>query len=272
VSNETRVAFSKSASVDEQAPEFVTHMDVMRSWPLMPLQKQRSIEELRLSPGAWALDVGCGTGEDVMALAAAVGGSGKAIGIDSSVEMLHRAASRAAGGPLEFTKGDVYALPFPADTFHGSRCERVFEHLDGPSAALAELVRVTKPGGRVVVISTDADGYMFELPDSAVARKLIHRDCDRRANGRAGRQLYRLFNEAELVDVTCVVFSHVITDVNLIVSYLETQLSLSDREGEITDDERSVVQAALMEVRRSGVGIFCTPHFMAAGTKRDRAI
>jgi ubiquinone/menaquinone biosynthesis C-methylase UbiE len=61
----------------------------------------------------------------------------------------------ASGLPLELHHGDITSLPPDGGTFDGACSERVFRHLDEPRAAMAELARVTRPGGRIAVIDSD---------------------------------------------------------------------------------------------------------------------
>jgi ubiquinone/menaquinone biosynthesis C-methylase UbiE len=59
--------------------------------------------------------------------------------------------------PVEFYPGNVYQLDFAENSFDAARAERLFEHLDHPKLALVEMIRVTRPGGRIVVASPDLD-------------------------------------------------------------------------------------------------------------------
>lgn len=120
------------------------------------LQRERA-EELAartrafLAPAAGderALDAGCGTGALTQALAPLVG---EVVGIDASPEYL--AAAREHAPPnATFVEGDVTALPFDPASFDLTASARVLHHVRRPELAVAELARVTKPGGRLLVI------------------------------------------------------------------------------------------------------------------------
>jgi ubiquinone/menaquinone biosynthesis C-methylase UbiE len=244
-------------------------MDCVRSIPLVSQQKARSIEELRLSEGDSALDVGCGTGEEVVTMARIVGPTGRAVGIDISEAMLVEARKRVAGLslPIEIQKGDIYALPFEPGAFAGTRAERVFEHLERPEAALAELLRVTRPGGRIVAISPDVDCQAYEVIDRSLTRKLIHSNCDARTNGWAGRQLYRLFAQAGMTDISCTVFSHVVTNLTNppAISSFKTNIARALRRGDISEAES---EAALDYLGKQDSVFLVTPWFLVSGTKQ----
>src|SRR5262245_22347836 len=81
--------------------------------------KERTFDFLDARPGQRLLDVGCGAGDDAIALSKRVGPSGQVAGVDASAEMIRAARARADGEDVsvEFTQGDALALPFPDDAF-----------------------------------------------------------------------------------------------------------------------------------------------------------
>jgi SAM-dependent methyltransferase len=192
----------------DQAPDarlFVEFMDAGNMLPDVRALKAVVADELRLFPGARVLELGCGTGDDARVLAALVGQDGLVVGIDTSETMIGvaRERSRASSLPVEFTVGDAFALDFPDHTFDACRCERVLMHVDGdPAQCIREMVRVTRPGGRIVISDFDWDVMMIDHPDRAVTRTIVHAVCDGIRNGRIGSQLPRLMSDANLVDVT----------------------------------------------------------------------
>jgi ubiquinone/menaquinone biosynthesis C-methylase UbiE len=96
-----------------------------------------------------ALDAACGTGRHAVKLAAA---GHTTTGIDATAAMLDVARSRAPS--VDFRLGDLTALPVDDESFDFAICALALAHLPDPSAAIAEIARVVRPGGRVVL--TDA--------------------------------------------------------------------------------------------------------------------
>ena len=178
-------------------------MDHLRGRPFWQGLKARTIDLLELAEGAHALDVGCGTGEDVQALARAVGPSGRAVGVDRSATMVAEAQTRAAaaGARAEFLQGDAHALEFPDASFDGCRAERVLQHLRDPRGAVAELARVARPGAWIVAAEPDHETSVVDVPDRGLTRRLINYRGDQIRNPWMGRQLPRLFREAGLREV-----------------------------------------------------------------------
>lgn len=209
-SQATRLAGDHFADVDGGAdPESrVRYLDVVTAQARMTKNKQDSYDSLGFQPGAWGLDVGCGTGDDVRALAELVGPTGKVVGLDNSATMIAEACSRSEGSdlPVEFLQASIYGIPFPDDSFDACRAERVFQHLDAPVRALREMKRVTKPGGRISVIDTDWGSMMVDTDNrelmariDVVARRRRHKQP---GDGWRGRQLWTLLNQSGLCDIT----------------------------------------------------------------------
>jgi ubiquinone/menaquinone biosynthesis C-methylase UbiE len=183
--------------------DFVQYLDTTRATNFIQEIKQRTIALMDLHPGESALDVGCGTGEDVWALAAKVSPGGRAVGVDVSSTMITTARQRAgeSKSSVEFVQSDVQSLAFEDGCFDAVRGERLLQHTSDPEAALREMVRVAKRGGRIVIWEGDLDLFVIDAPDYATSRIVQRFICDSFRNGDIGHRLYRFFLECGLVDV-----------------------------------------------------------------------
>jgi len=94
-----------------------------------------------------ALDAGSGTGSLAFALAPHVG---QMVAVDSRADYLN-AGREVAPENARFVEGDATALPFGYATFDIAGCLRVLHHVRRPELAVSELVRVSRPGGRVFI-------------------------------------------------------------------------------------------------------------------------
>ena len=118
-----------------------------------------------ISLGARALDVCTGTGDLAFELAHRVGPSGAVIGVDFSEQMLERATAKAAasGAPATFQVANALELPFGDSEFDGATVAFGARNLSDLDRGLAEMARVVRPGGRVVVLEITTPGRLRAL-------------------------------------------------------------------------------------------------------------
>ena len=119
----------------------------------------RLVAAAALPPGAVVLDVGCGAGATVARLEDDHGL--QAIGLDASGDRVRRA--REARPDLVFTPGRAEALPYPDASFDGVLCECVLSTVDDAGAVMAEIGRVVRPRGAVML----SDLYVRAGSDTA---------------------------------------------------------------------------------------------------------
>lgn len=180
--------------------------------------KKLSYERLSVSKESFLLDVGCGPGPDVVELANMVESTGCVVGIDLEIGMLKQASTTAASAVDKgyFVQGDGLQLPFQDNVFDGCRSERLFMHLDQPELALTEMIRVTKPGGKIVVIDTDWCSLSIDTPFPEIERALTEYRLMRvLKNGYSGRSLYRQLTQCRLADVQVETYPLCVTDRDL---------------------------------------------------------
>ncbi len=111
------------------------------------------LEMTRPGQGERILDVGCGTGIFTLDLLAA---GSRVTGLELSLPMLRRAGKKAAGRPFHMVQGDMRALPFADASFDKAVSVTAIEFLEDARGGIAELFRVTRPGGLVVVASLNS--------------------------------------------------------------------------------------------------------------------
>ena len=110
-----------------------------------------AVVEARLAPGGVAVDVGCGTGRAFPALRDAVGPHGAVLGVDHTPQMLTVARKRADGTCAALVLADARRLPLADAGVDAVFAAGLITHLPAPAAGLAELARISRPGGRLVL-------------------------------------------------------------------------------------------------------------------------
>jgi ubiquinone/menaquinone biosynthesis C-methylase UbiE len=184
---------------------FIRMLDATRRSSLLAATAEpaRFFGYLDLAPGVTLLDVGAGTGDFDRLIAGLVGPAGRVVGIDYGQTMVEEAKARSKGLdlPVEFRQADAHALPFPDASFDRCVATQVFQHLPGPARALAEMVRVARPGGRVVVTEPDWDSRVCALGDLPLARAVARAWADKIPNPGIARELPCMFAEAGLANV-----------------------------------------------------------------------
>jgi ubiquinone/menaquinone biosynthesis C-methylase UbiE len=118
--------------------------------------RNMTIALARIQPGDRVLEVGCGTGDVAIAACAPAGPHGAVSGIDAGVEMIAVARAKAAraGVAVDFRVEPIEALTYPNATFDIVLSSLMMHHLpdDLKRQGLAEIARVLKPGGRLLII------------------------------------------------------------------------------------------------------------------------
>lgn len=264
-------AFMALDDVDERTAFFVRFLDLLHDLGGVRASHRRSFELLGLREGFYLLDVGCGPGSYARDGVPLVGPTGRVVGLDLSAAMIDVARRRTEGldAPIAFQVGDACALPFPAATFDGCHIERVLQYLDDPSLALAEMLRVTRPGGRIVASEVDWDTFVCDVPglERSVWRRAIAAMSDGAGNGWMGREVRRHVLDIGLDDVTseghAVIISDAMTtlDALLLRSLLESARDASA----INEDECTHCIAGLEAAGHAGRFFFAMTVFTVSG-------
>ncbi len=149
-----------------------------------------AIAEARLPGGGVAVDIGCGTGRAFPALRDTVGPRGTVIGVDHTPQMLAAARDRARDCGAVLLLADARHLPLAGGSVDAVFAAGIIHHLPDSESGLAELARITRPGGRLVLFHPSGraalaarHGHVL-APDEPLAEPLL-----RAATARTGWQL-----------------------------------------------------------------------------------
>jgi SAM-dependent methyltransferase len=223
------------------------------------------IAEIRLEPGETILDVGCGSGVLDRWLARHTGGANRIMAVDIHRTLLREASALAAkeglAGHIEFREGNAEVLPFPDSSFDVTMSATVMELLDA-DRMLREMVRVTRPGGRVGVVVRAVDMQSFvnvpvraelKMKIAALPNGLVG------AKGCADGSLYQRFRHAGLQNV------HMLPQ---LATYAGVRAHAADERIEAALDPAELAEWHTAVARAEGEGTFfiALPFHCAVGT------
>lgn len=230
------------------------------------------LDALAIQPGESVLEVGCGSGVIMRELARRTAGANRLIGRDMSPYLLReaRALARREGllDQIDFGEGRAEALPLPEGAVEVSLSSTVFEEGDA-DRMLAEIVRVTRPGGRIGIVVRAVDmPYWVNLPlDPALKAKvdtpgLIGGGVA--PNGIADASLYRRLSALGLTGIKC--FPQLVSVVpgsERIERYQQQILAA------LTPGEAEAWRRAVAAAEREGTFFIAQPYHCAVATKPD---
>jgi arsenite methyltransferase len=159
-------------------------------------------EALAAAPGERILDVGCGPGFYAAELLEQVGPNGAVTGVDGSAQMLAFASRRCDGhSNVTFHEADATALPVEGGVFDAALTVQVLEYVEDIPAALAELHRALRPGGRLVVWDVDWATLSLHSNDAARTARMLRAWDEHLAHPSLPRTLGPLMRAAGFDDV-----------------------------------------------------------------------
>jgi SAM-dependent methyltransferase/glutathione S-transferase len=134
-------------------------------------EHRMAVEMLSIAPGDRVLDVGCGPGNFTRDFADAAG-EGLVVGLDASESMLGVAVRDTASANVAYLRGDASALPFRDRSFDAVCCFAALYLIEDAMRAVAEIVRVLAPGGRVALLTSCNRGLLPARATDTVVRGL----------------------------------------------------------------------------------------------------
>ncbi len=246
---------------DEPDPKaWVDVLDRLHAEPFYREYKARVRELLAPERSGRYLEVGAGVGTDAAALGASV------VGVDRSLTMCREARSRG----LPVLVGAAEALPLSSNSVDGCWADRTFQHLAHPEKALRELIRVTKPGGRVVVVDPDYGTQVVEHPDQRLAQKVLDfRAHQMLRNGTLAHRMAGMFIEASLEHVAVEEKTVVVRDPASLdnVLGLRSWALTASRAGFMTNDEVARWETLYDQVVAKGSFLWSVTFFTTSGNK-----
>jgi len=236
--------------------------------------KQRTYELMQVQPSQKILDVGCGPASDTIELGRLVGPEGQVFGVDHDQAMVDEAEARVreagVSAWVHHKRAESNALPFEPDMFDASRSERLFQHLPDPESTIVEMVRVTKPGGTIVLLDTDWGSASTDTTEIDIERRLARVHADMAANnGYSGRGLYRLLRQQGLEDIKIEVYCNWSTSYTFAreATLLPEVERIALAAGIVTEEEVQRFRARCEQADAEGVFFGCVNQMLVVGRK-----
>ena len=188
------------------AADMARSLEVRGRTPAQIRLRRRFLRFVPIRAGQRVLEVGCGSGVVMRDVAALVGPRGEVVGVDPSRSMVQ--AARALARPhalrrrMRWRLASGAALPFAAGRFDAALAVTVLLHVADPDAVVREMVRVTRPGGRVAVQDQDFGTVAVTHPDRALTERIMWGVATRMyEEPRSGRRMPALLRAAGLEGV-----------------------------------------------------------------------
>jgi arsenite methyltransferase len=219
-------------------------------------------QALGAQPGERVLDAGCGPGFYVAELLERVGDEGSVVGVDASDQMLAMTAKRAPRADLR--EGDVTALPVEDADFDRALSVQVLEYVADIPAALSELHRALRPGGRVVIWDVDWATVSWHSRDQARMQRFLTAWDGHLTDPHLPRTLAASMRAAGFADVQ--MQGHAFTTIELDQeTYAGSLMHLMA--GFVGTDEARDWQAEQRELAERGEAYFTVTQFCFTGTR-----
>jgi len=254
-------------AVDQQEDpnSWVTVLDKLRAEPFYALYKERVLELLAPRAGEFYLDVGAGTGDDCRAIASYANCG--VVAADRSLTMATVCRVRVG---IPATVCEAQELPFRDEVFDGVRADRTFQHLLDPVRALSEMVRVCKPGGRIVTVDPDYDTQVMESPDSALAREVLRYRADHMLrNGTISHRMAGMFRDVGLHSMQVEARTLTVRDPSAVdnVMGLRSWARTAAANGHITIEDADRWERLFDSIVQSGKFFYSVTFFITVGVK-----
>ncbi len=259
-------------AVLEYDDEATRRLLAMYVTPDVIAQRAEFLEAFGPVPGERVLDVGAGPGFLAVAMAEAVGASGSVCGVDVSGPLLKIARSQLGDQfDIEFRHGDAASLPYPDESFDTVVSTQVLEYVPDVDAALTEIHRVLRVGGRVALLDTDWDSVVWHSDDrtrmtrvlAAWEEHAVHPFLPRTLTRRLARAGFQVTKQQIIPLLNAVFDPNTYSNrlIDLITSFVV------GKEG-VSQDEADVWAQELRECGAKGEYFFSLNRYFFLGQKR----
>lgn len=252
----------------ENPGEFIAFLDTVSRNAGIKAMKRRTFELLDARAGQKILEIGCGTGDDARQIVEMISPGGSVVAIDKSEALVSEARkrSRRKNDSIDFVVGDASELDLESATFDACRIERTLIHIPEPPAAVREMLRVLRSGGKLVAYEPDLEAYVIDSSYRELSRRLLKFWYGQLQCGWISRHLRALFKDSGLADIK-VEPRAMIYDFDLVGPSLFDTMQCAAEAGVATVDEVAAWFADLVQARDNGTFFCANMGYIVTGRK-----
>jgi len=210
-----------------------------------------------ISKGA-IVDLGCGTGADVLSMSEQYGGEVKVIGVDHDAQLfsgVEQENAKLKKVKTQFIQSNAEQLPFQDASIDGLRAERLIQHIASPERVFNEIHRVLKKDSPLVIVETDWAGLSILNSHVEIEKKVKHYLTETKINnGFASRTLYSDLSSHDFREIKIEIFPFVLKTLEEANMYLMIEMVLAESRNADFIDAREYDQyiASLLALDRAG--------------------
>ena len=218
------------------------------------------------------VDVGSGPGNQIAEIAPMVGPTGEVVGVDPEDSAIDIASQRCRDLPnVRFEQASLPALPFEDGTFDAVMSSQVFEYLEDVTTALAEIRRILRPGGRVLIHDTDWGALLWHASDRDRMARILSLWDGHLADPHLPQTLGAKLRDVGFVNVVAQPIVHVESDLvpgsmsdvlrKFVIGYVESQ--------GLEQDEVQAWQQDLVQLAQQGAYFFSSNEYIFTAEKPE---
>ncbi|MGD9109258.1 MAG: methyltransferase domain-containing protein [Gammaproteobacteria bacterium] len=263
--------FRDFANLDDSpdAEYLIQSMYDLYNLPDIQKIKTRAINLLELQQGDKVIELGCGLGHDIERMGNIVGITGNVIGVDKSKLMLQKAQSRSKQKNVKYLNEDATNLNFPDNSFDVSYADRLLVSQNYPDKVISELVRVTKPNGKICITDIDVGSIILYPYDNKLTPILKERWQNIVANPFIGRELQYKFKQNGLVNIQVIPDAYVVKSLEIVNKMIDYPRMIYDlyKLGKYTKNEALQMLDSLYKAEKDNMFLYGIIFFTVLGIK-----